>query len=193
MKLLNCGVSALTGMGAECEVIDLAALNLPLYAPDDEKDNFPEAAKQLKAQLTAADGLLITCPEYNGILSPLLLNSITWATRGEGGMYDAFKGKCTCVMATSPGQIGGLRMVRSLQQFLQDMGAVTIPGNVAIGGGFKAFDENDALDERNAAKVQAVCGQLMHFARFEANRDSHCSVLQELKRQQCMAEYGNLE
>ena len=49
-----------------------------------ENGGIPAAAEAFKAQLVAADGILITCPEYNGGITPVLLNAITWATRGEG-------------------------------------------------------------------------------------------------------------
>ena len=76
----------------ECEAIDLGALALlPLYDESLKEDAFPAAATALKASMTAATGLVIACPEYNGSVTPLLLNAITWATRGEGPMYSGFQ------------------------------------------------------------------------------------------------------
>ena len=83
-------------------------LNLPIYDADLEKDNFRAAAKQLKADFVAADGIFICCPEYNGFVTPLLLNAITLATRGEGRMYAGFKDKVVCFMCAIPGTMGGL-------------------------------------------------------------------------------------
>lgn len=128
--LHDAAMKSLESKGAIVKPIDIAALDLPLYNPNMEKDSFPQAAHDLKAALVAADGLLITSPEYNGFTSPLLLNALTWATRGEGDMYAAFKGTHIAVMATSPGPMGGLRMLRSLHQYLLDMGAIIVPGKI---------------------------------------------------------------
>eukprot|EP00470_Lotharella_oceanica_P016505 CAMPEP_0170184842 /NCGR_PEP_ID=MMETSP0040_2-20121228/34811_1 /TAXON_ID=641309 /ORGANISM="Lotharella oceanica, Strain CCMP622" /LENGTH=225 /DNA_ID=CAMNT_0010431031 /DNA_START=74 /DNA_END=751 /DNA_ORIENTATION=- len=189
--LLDSAVKHLNANGATCEFVDLADLKLPMYNPDDEAASFPEAAKEFKKKLVACDGLMITCPEYNGLMTPLLLNALTWATRGEGGMYDAFKGTCATVMATSPGKMGGLRMVRSLQGFLQDMGCVVIPTHCAFGGAFKLFNKDGSIkDVRANSSVQTACSQLIHHARFEANRDYNCKIVKAIKGQKVMGEYG---
>ena len=47
-------VTALQRNGAEVHPIDLEALNLPLYNPNDEENGFPENAKTFKSQLTEA-------------------------------------------------------------------------------------------------------------------------------------------
>eukprot|EP00465_Bigelowiella_longifila_P012757 CAMPEP_0185251980 /NCGR_PEP_ID=MMETSP1359-20130426/1241_1 /TAXON_ID=552665 /ORGANISM="Bigelowiella longifila, Strain CCMP242" /LENGTH=222 /DNA_ID=CAMNT_0027834051 /DNA_START=45 /DNA_END=713 /DNA_ORIENTATION=+ len=192
--LLAYAVECIKSSGeAECEVIDLAELKLPLYNPNDEAASFPEAAKSLKAKLVACHGIIITCPEYNGLLSPLLLNAITWATRGEGGMYDGFKGKCATVMATSPGKMGGLRMLRSLQEMLMDMGSLIIPAHSAFGGAFQLFDKEGKLsDERAQGKVKTACAQLVHHSRFEANREHDCVIVKAIKEQKMMGEYGEV-
>lgn len=161
---------------------------------DPEGGNFPAGAATLKAKLVACDGILITCPEFNGSITPLMCNAITWATRGPGGMYDGFKGKCCTVMATSPGAMGGLRMCRSFQEMLQDMGALIIPSHCTLGKGFSLFDENGALvNERAKTKVEAACGQMVHFARFEANRDKDSLVVNAIRTQQVAGEYGSVE
>ena len=77
-------VQCLEGQGATCDVIDLDNLSLPLYSTGCEETSFPDAAKELKRRLVAADAIVVTCPEFNGMPTPLLLNAITWATRGEG-------------------------------------------------------------------------------------------------------------
>lgn len=193
--LLDSAAKSLAAQGAIVQMVDLEKLDLPMYNPDFEKaNNFPAKAVEFKAQLKACDGMVITCPEYNGHITPVLLNAITWATRGADGQYDGFKGKCVSVMATSPGPMGGMRMVRSLQKFLNDMGAVVIAGHCSIGGASKAFAENGTLvDERAKSKVESACGQLVHFARFEANRAADCKIMRELRRLKCTGEYGSVD
>ena len=55
-------VRTLQELGATVNVIDLDALNLPLYNPNDEATSFPEAAKALKSQLVDCGTLFRIVP-----------------------------------------------------------------------------------------------------------------------------------
>ena len=188
--------------------INLGELNLPLYNPNDEVPSssaadgsasvvpfFPENAKYLKQQLVECDGIFIASPEYNGFTSPLLLNAITWASRGEGDMYGGFKGKIVSLMSTSPGPMGGLRMLRSMNTMLSDMGSVIVPGYNTIGNAYQVFDvkEGTITDEKTKQKIDTACSNLVHYCRYEANREHDCEIYRELHKSQTMGEYGQVE
>jgi chromate reductase len=177
--------------GADARVLDLTSYNLPLYSQDDEKASFPEGAAKLKSDLTEADGLLFVSPEFNGFLTPLLLNAITWATRGEGDMYGAFKGKFASVLSASPGPLGGMRSQQSLRQLLMNCGSTCLMSSVSIGGAFKAFNEDGSLvDEKQAAFMSAAVTELVHHARDAANREVTCTLV-KAALQSC-GEYGSV-
>lgn len=192
--LHDAGCAKLEEHGVIVKTIDLDALDLPLYNPNKEEDNFPESANTLKSTLVAADGIFVTCPEYNGFITPLLLNAITWATRGEGDMYAGFKGKVVSCMATSPGPVGGLRMLRTFQGFLQDMGALVTPGHNTVGSAFKVFDSDGTVtDEKTQSKIDAAIYQLVHFSRYEANRERDCAIFREVQKLKTLGEYGQVD
>jgi NAD(P)H-dependent FMN reductase len=92
-------------------------------------------------------------------------------------MYARFKGKVVSVMATSPGPMGCLRMVRSLNQMLQVMFATIVPGANAIGSAFDASDKDRAMkEERAISKIEATCENLEHFCPYETDREQDCDV-----------------
>ena len=109
--------------------MDIEELNLPQHKPQHGSGQLSHAAESIKTDFVAAHGIFVTCREYNGFITPLHLNSRTWATRGEGDMHDGFKTKVASLMVMPQvlDSMGGLRMLRSSQQMLQDMGAVVIP------------------------------------------------------------------
>jgi chromate reductase len=77
--------------------------NLPLYNQDD--DATPAATvKQLKADISAAHGLLFVTPEYNRSIPGVLKNAIDHASRPYG--QSAWAGKPAGVIGTSPGAVG---------------------------------------------------------------------------------------
>ncbi len=61
---------------------------LPHFNPDDDREGEPvdPAVAQLRAEVAAADALLICTPEYAGALPGALKNLLEW-TVGDGGTY----------------------------------------------------------------------------------------------------------
>jgi len=126
-------------------------------------------------------------------VTPLFLNAMTWASRGDpaGEMYATFKAKTACVVATSPGGLGGLRSLSAYRDLLTNLGTTVIPQSVAVGSAFKAFDDYGSLtDEKSHGMLATAVGQLVHLARVEANREVACEILDKLKQTQAVGEYG---
>jgi len=76
---------------------------LPLYAPEYEKD-YPPAAAALKAAIAASDAILFVTPEYNSSIPGGLKNAIDWASRPS--TKNSFARKPSAVIGASPGKIG---------------------------------------------------------------------------------------
>ena len=69
--------------------------DLPLYNQDDDA-NPAESVKRLKAEITAADGLLFVTAEYNRSIPGVLKNAIDHASRPYG--QSAWSGKAAGVL-----------------------------------------------------------------------------------------------
>ncbi len=78
--------------------------SLPLYDDDVRlEQDYPEPARRLRADIAAADGLLIVSPEYNHTVPGVLQNAIDWASRPPD---QPFKGKPVAIMGASTGRLG---------------------------------------------------------------------------------------
>jgi NAD(P)H-dependent FMN reductase len=77
------------------EFIDIASL--PLYSQDYDAD-YPEAGKQLKQRVEAADGLLFVTPEYNRSIPGVLKNALDWGSRPWG--TNSWRNKPAAVLGT---------------------------------------------------------------------------------------------
>lgn len=77
--------------------------DLPLYNQDDDA-NQSEPVKRLKAEITAAGGLLFVTAEYNRSIPGVLKNAIDHASRPYG--KNAWAGKPAGVLGVSPGAVG---------------------------------------------------------------------------------------
>jgi len=192
-KLLDHAGSLLRRRGATVRHVKLSDYELPVFDQDVEKASFPKGAKRLRAELKEADAFLVASPEYNGFPTPALVNAITWATRGEGGMYDAFQGKVGVVIAASPGALGGMRGLNPTRELLQNCGVNCLAASVAVGRAYTAFAENGSLsDQKQEAQLDAAVAQLHHFARAEANRGAQCKIMKEVKRLGTMGQNGEI-
>ena len=166
-KLINCAVTSVKSVGADVTLIDLADYPLPLYDGDLEAaEGVPENALKLKALFKSHDALLIAAPEYNSSITPLLKNTLDWISRewqGESGLVP-YQHKVAAILATSPGQFGGMRMLPHLRQILNTLGVLVLPGQLSVPNAGEAFNADgnlkstDRLDELIAELVRVTAG-----------------------------------
>jgi chromate reductase len=125
----------------------------------------PDAVKDFKAKIRAADAVLIATPEYNYSVPGVLKNVIDWASRPSGD--SVWPGKPLAVMSASTGMLGGSRAQYHLRQtFLYlDVKAVTKP-EVFVTFAAQKFDESLKLTDETTRKViQQLLQTLVDLAR----------------------------
>jgi len=164
-KLIKIAVEGARKTGAEVNYIDLIDYPMSLFDQDYEaKNGIPENAKKVKKMMVESDGFLISAPEYNSSITPLLKNTIDWASRAESKdepPLSAYKGKCAAIMSASPGGLGGLRGLVHLRSILENIGVIVLPNQRAIGSAYNAFDETGNLkDEKQQSSVEGLGEQL---------------------------------
>ncbi len=90
-----------------------ADLDLPLYNGDVETaDGIPQAIEMLAEQISAADAVVISTPEYNQSLSGVLKNMFDWVSRVE---TNPWQGKPVAIMSAAAGRAGGARAQYALR------------------------------------------------------------------------------
>jgi chromate reductase len=103
--------------------------DLPLYNQDLEADR-PAAVSRMKAQVEAADGVLIVTPEHNRSIPAALKNAIDWAARPWG--KSSWPGKVAAVTGATPGAIGTSIAQLHLRQILGALGVLVMGGEAYI-------------------------------------------------------------
>ncbi len=105
--------------------IDIATLHgIPLYDGDLESaSGKPKAVKDLDLRIRAADGVVISTPEYNFSIPGVLKNATDWLSRGGS----PFKWKRVGIIGSADGPLGTGRSQYHLRQNLQALEAITIP------------------------------------------------------------------
>lgn len=125
---------------------------LPYFDQDLEAAG-PAAVEALRAQVAAADALVVVTPEYNGTIPGLLGNAIDWLSRPYG--KGALRGKPVVAVAASPGAVGGARAVVALRTVLGNTGAVLVGPPITVDGVNERLS-GDALQELVAEIVAVV-------------------------------------
>ena len=168
-KLIQIAAESAKKAGAQVTLIDLKDYPMPLVDQDLEASSgIPENAQKVKDMMTASDGFLIASPEYNSSITPLLKNTIDWASRssvkGEPAMI-AYKGKVAAIMSASPGGLGGMRSLVTVRSVLENNGVIVLPRQQAIPKAHEAFDasgkfmdakQQDAIDKLVADLVRVI-------------------------------------
>ena len=169
---LGFAVSGASQAAAEVELIELRDYILPLYDADwHNAHGVPETAKQLRAKMIVADGLLIASPEYNSSITPLLKNTIDWLSQavseglGAGGGRLPFEGKIIGLMGASAGGFGGVRALPHVASILSNLGAIVLP-IVAVPGGDKILNTDGSVaNERAVANLESLGASVAKMVR----------------------------
>lgn len=159
-------------LGTETTVLDLRALQLPLYDGDIEaSQGVPDGARKLRTALATHDAVLLVTPEYNGFPTPLVINAFDWLSRlpaGDGVPSGVVvtANKPLALLSISPGALGGLRAMNFLRQYLQmAFGMLVVPRQHAVGHAHDVFDEHGAFkDEKAELAVRTVVQALLRVA-----------------------------
>jgi chromate reductase len=147
--LRACGEMMPAGMTMTYARID----DLPLFNQDVFDAGLPESAKRFRAEVMAADGLLIASPEYNFSLSAALKNAIDWGSRPPN---QVFQDKPIAIFSVSQGPMGGARVQYDLRRILGQLWGHVLPRpEVFIGSSPSKFDAQGRLTDETTRKFLA--------------------------------------
>ena len=124
--------------------------HLPGYNQDMEED-FPADITALKNKIKAADGVIISTPEYNRTIPGPLKNAVDWLSRPYGD--SAWNEKPVFIASASGGAIGGALAAMNLRQAFVFLNAY-VPGQPEfyLGGATSKFDEYGKLTDEETVK-----------------------------------------
>lgn len=125
-------------------------LQLPLYNEDVEAEGIPESVSRLVDQIEWADGLVISCPEYNRGPSGVMKNALDWISRVRPMRT---QGKPTALLSAANGLAGGQRSKSAMYLFMMPLGADVVLGpEVNVGQCSKKFDERGNFTDEAGRK-----------------------------------------
>lgn len=148
--------------GFEVDVVDLAAVDIPLPLPAASPklagDTYPrpEAMANLTTKLEGADAFVIVTPEYNHSYPASLKAAIDWHFTQWTAKPVAF--------VSYGGAAGGRHAVLHLENVLTELHAVTIRNGLAFPNYFSNFDNGHPIDPQTREYAEAMLDQLAWWA-----------------------------
>jgi chromate reductase len=135
---------------------------VPPYDQDLD-DLQPDEVERLKAEIAAADAVLVATPEFNGSIPGQLKNAFDWVSRPLA--ENPIRSKPVAVIGASTSSFGGIWAQRELKKVLGIMGARVLDVELAVPKAHGRLDEPDSelraqLHEVGAALVGAAAPAL---------------------------------
>ena len=162
LAALKLALQGAADAGAEVELIDVGALNLPFYSPEGEA---PEAAQRLAESVYQADGLLWASPLYHGTISGSFKNAIDWLQL-LGRREPAYLSDKVVGLISTAGGAHGVQAVNTMQAIVHALRGISVSRFVPISRAWQVFGEAGAIkDAQFEGQLKLLGAEVVELAR----------------------------
>jgi NAD(P)H-dependent FMN reductase len=154
---LRRALDAAADTGAEADLLDLRAFDLPPLDPDvDEQGDSAAFARRVRR----ADAVLLGTPMYHGSYSGVLKNALDHCG------FDEFEGTTVGLLGVAGGAFP-ITALEHLRSVCRALNAWVLPHQAAIPQASTAFDDGTFVDEDVAARVATLGRRIVEYASIE--------------------------
>jgi chromate reductase len=146
---------------AGAELVEFKGLReIPPYDADAELEGTPDAVRELREAIGAADAVLVATPEYNHSIPGQLKNAFDWASRPAG--QSALSGKPAAVIGASTGMFGAVWAQAELRKVLGAMGGRVIETELPVAQAHEHLvGERLELDPDQSERLEEILAELV--------------------------------
>lgn len=145
---------------AEIEVVEIK--EIPIFNKPLERE-IPAIVQTIADKIEAADGVIISTPEYDHAVTASLMNALSWLSYGIYPFVD----KPVMITGASYGTLGSSRAQMHLRQILDapELKARIMPSSeFLLSHSLQAFDQENQL--KDAEQVEQLDGLFYDFLQF---------------------------
>ena len=151
IRLAEWLVGAFAGRGAEAELIDAKALDLPMLDrmyKEYPAGEAPSALEMLAGTIRTAHAFVFVAGEYNWGVQPGLKNL-------TDHFLEEWYWRPAAIVSYSAGRFAGVRAGLAWHGILSEMGMVVVSSTIAVGGIGHAFEGGEPTGDGGAALTRA--------------------------------------
>jgi FMN reductase len=170
---LEVALDGAAGAGSEIELLDLRALDLPMFNPEKEADA-PAIVRSMVDACYDADGMLWSSPMYNGSASGSFKNAIDWlhmlGSRDPAYLHDKVVG-----LISAAGGVQGLQAINTMEFSVRALRAWAVPFAVPVSAAPLAFgDSGEVQDAALESQLRTLGAEVVRVAeRFARDPSLH--------------------
>ena len=137
--------------GAEVDFARMNNFDMPMYNFDDQgSSGIPAGAQALSDRITAADGMILTSPEYNWLPPATIKNAVDWLSRMQPMPLDK---KSILLSSATPSLVGGVRGLMSLRTAYEALGTWVYPKMFTLAQAPGAFNDDGTLKSEDLSNM----------------------------------------
>ena len=161
-KAIRVALRAAERYGAQTALLSGAALDLPMYAPENTVRT--PAAQHLVDELRRADGVIIGSPGYHGGISGLVKNALDYIEDMNRDAAPYLQGRAVGIVATGAGWQGAVVTLTALRGVVHALRGWPTPLGVAINTIEPVFDANgECIAPKIAEQLDQLARQVVEF------------------------------
>ena len=139
--------------GAETELLDLRALDLPMYNP--EAEELAESTMRMVGSLEGADGLLWSSPLYQGTVSGAFKNALDWLHLPSGSVYLTDK---VIGLMSAAGGAQGLQAINTMEFSVRSLRGWAVPLVVPVASAARLLDDEGHIEDEAIERQLKMLG-----------------------------------
>lgn len=156
---LKIALEAAQEAGAETALLDIRALDLPLYNPD--ATEAPAQAQQMAETVYQANGLIWSSPLYHGSVSGAFKNALDWLQLLSDHDPPYLTNKVIGLISTAGG-VQGLQAVNTMEFAVRALRGWAVPMVIPIPRAWKVFDEDGhVIESRVEEQLHALAKEMV--------------------------------
>ena len=170
---LRRALAAAEGAGAQTELLDLRALELPMYEPGRALEEYGPGVRRLVGGLRGADAVLISTAAYHGTLAGVTKNALDFAQFLSGGERPYFDGKVVGLISTAGGEQAGVNATGAMVDVVHALRGVVAPLMVSVSKSRQHTDDSgNVTDELYGRRLDSLAELVVDLAGGLAARNA---------------------
>jgi FMN reductase len=143
--------------GATIQLLDLRRLDLPMYQPDWELEDYGANVQDFIQVMRHADAFLISTAAYHGTLAGVTKNALDYLEFLADAPRPYMHNKPVGLIATASGDMSDIHSITAMINVVHSLRGYALPLSVPIHHAGKAFDpDGNVINEKIAIRLKQL-------------------------------------